>query len=282
MNLDPQQIESLLACRGDGPLGAEEIRALDEALRTDPVLAALAGQYERLDRLLARIKSDGPTVSAAALCERIRAALREEVEFQISQRLDGELAADAAARLAEVAARDPGVHAAQDDYGRLHRRLKAHSTRQPAVDHARLSRQIGQAVRREALRQRAAGRPRRRMVVGGPLALAASLLLAVVLWQRSAGGPGSDGVSPPAPAAPSVVVVRLAVPQNTGNVYIALVTQMGESSPQSGVAVAFDTLGRPEHGVIVDSGPKRGIISGGSERRTPVSTSNATALALMF
>jgi len=252
---DRDHLEFLLSQLGDGVLTLAERQQIDQALRDDAGLAALRRGYEQLDRLLTRFARTELPIASGALLQRIKAALAEQIEFQISQSLDRSLAPAEADVLARTLAAGPEWSQRKNSYERLDRLVDGFASAAPRMDMQRLSDRIKGAVRAEALRERA-GRTTRWHTYAGRMAIAAALLLTIATWRNASQSsrPGIGGryaVAPRRPLLPRKpeISVELAVPGGEGV-----------------VAVAFDTLSKPKDTAFADSGPQHSIVSGRSDR----------------
>lgn len=262
MTHDRNQLEYLLSQLGDGVLSADERRALEAVLQQDAAAAQLRRPYEGLERLLAHFAQLKPVANDAAAAARIKAALREQLEFQITQSLDRALDPADAGQLARTLAATPELAQHQADYQGLDSLIDRFAATAPRMDVQALSVRIKGAVRSESIKARVAHRPARRWTdYAGPLAVAAALLLTVATWRTpTPSSPGAQvALNPPSriadkPALQPQVVVDLAIPR----------------SDEGGVMLAFDTTvpaaGEKRAFAQTDDSPAHSFVSGRSDR----------------
>lgn len=265
MNLDPTQLELLLSQRSDGPLSADERGAIEQTLRNDPRLRDVAGRYDRLADLLRRLASENVTADPR-LHRRIVEALREDVEFRVSQSIDGDLSDEERTLLANQTASDPSLARFESQLTQTAGLLARYAEAPIPVDSTALQTRIITTVHRESLRAAASGgrsRLRRWTAFGAPLAAAAAIALAIMYNSRTA--TITPGPTPPSPPQPTVLV-KWQTPARTSGA----------------ISIRFDTESTPESFRDSAQGQAYGIVTGRSAPRpTPRATARGS-LALMY
>ncbi len=216
MDIDKEQLEFLMSRAVDGDLSPEETVRLDGYLAEN---AAARAEFERMKRLNDLLGAWGQRpigVDDDRAADSTAARVRDEVEYTISNALDGD--EGAVVHLRGYAQRDPNLGLLGNQYERLEMMIQAWGAVEPAVDYDRFQQRLSQAVRAEADRQVSGGGARIiRLFV--PLAAAASLMIAAgVWWLGESAAPAPSGTTPqvqvalagpPSPPAESKAVVEV-------------------------------------------------------------------------
>lgn len=241
MNGEREQIERLLSQMGDGGLTDAERAAVADALAADASLAADARGYERLAALLAGVRADRVDVRERSLADSIRQAVRQELEFQISQGLDGDVSAGDSVQLDRLVRASSELSATRDAMQRVNALLEARAADVPDVNMAALASRIRKQVAREAVGEGIAGRRLRWAAYAAPLALAAAVALAVFLSRSPSGS------AVPGPSAAPMVAVNVDIPQGApgGKVEVSF-----DPNEPVEFAKAREQMKRPETGVV--------------------------------
>lgn len=265
MNLDSAQLEFLLSQLADGQLSADERNAIEQALRSDSRLRDLAARYERLGELLGRLASNAVTADSQ-LYRHVADALREEIEFRVSQSIDGDLDDDERTLLAKQTGSDPSLSRLEHQMTQTADLLARYAQTPIPVDEQALQERIIRAVHRESLRSVATdgrSRLRRWAAFATPLAAAAAIALAIFLNSRTP--PVTPGPTPASPAQP-LVLVKWQTPAHTSGA----------------ISIRFDTESTPDSFRDAAEVQAYGIVTGRSAPRPAPPVMGRASLALMY
>ena len=181
---------------------------------------------------------------------------REQLEFRISQYVDGTLPAAEAAALEETLASDAEARALLDDFRKLHSAM-AREAALPAVKWDRLAEHLSRAVAEEDRATRSIPMPTPAAAPAHTwwrhVAVAAAVLIAIgtlVLWPRRT---GHDQIAS-RPTQPTVLV-ELAGPQVSKQPAVVEISMASSAAPaqQAGYRIAEDIIYRPPRVVIASS-----------------------------
>ena len=191
---------------------------------------------------------------------------REQLEFQISQYVDGTLSPAEVAALEQTLAGDAEARATLEQFRKLDSLFKKTEIPLPAVDWDRFADHLSRAVAEEdrattSIPIRAAAEVRgawwvRRVAIAAVVALAAGVAL---LWPRHAGRQEIANLNvPPTPTAPAVAIVQVGgpdVPTAAPSVVVNLAEPTAAQQQQlANYRIAEDIIYHPPR-VVIASGP---------------------------
>ncbi|GMU35494.1 MAG: hypothetical protein HS101_01725 [Planctomycetia bacterium] len=222
MNQIPEYLDELLSQAADGSLTPEQRAELDRACASDARLAVERRRYQSLARLLSNWRKVPIETDHSQVLEGVRGQMSRQ-----PRDADAELESSLATyrQLPDV------------DWDSFHARVTGALRQDRAAA----------ATPRQSIRQRS--RWRLFAGVGTPLAAAAAVLLVVFLQRPDAPHSGNGSLT-----APSMVVIELAVPRQTGRIEFSFATAGGDESlaqqpddiPGSAIAIGPGTIGGQE------------------------------------
>jgi anti-sigma factor RsiW len=188
---------------------------------------------------------------------------REQLEFQISQYVDGTLSPAEVAALEQVLANDAEARATLEEFRAIDAIVKKTEIPLPAVKWDRLAEHLSRAVAEEDRATTAIPIRRssvtvawwvKRVAVAAMIAIAAG---AVIFWPRNAGRDQVAKVNTPkAPTAPAVAIIQVGGPEvaaGTPRVDVALAEPTSPAAASNNYRIAEDIIYRPPR-VVIASG----------------------------
>ncbi len=226
-----EQLEFLLSRIADGDLTAEERDRLRAAVERDPLCARVAGEYERLGRMVHAFRPLPLNLNWAALASTIAGRVADSAEADASALVDRSIDRGAIAPASDISAASPAGPEA-GEYAAVQALLRDWARPLPPVDWQAFKAGISREVRREFVAPAAPSRTSRTALFVNwlaPLAAAAVIALAIA-WPRERAG---DQTADVGRRADRNIVVVVDSPAYSGSIQLSYDQSFAEEEPQN-------------------------------------------------